>query len=344
MRQSESAVSTAPTTTRRGGGTSASAKSRPPSSSSIGLVALGGDRLLRPRRRSRPPSSSGASPRTPSSVTNSVLARVRRRRSRSRARRARPASPSRRSARPRPRSRRRRRGRRPRPRRRRCRRRASFGGPPASTLCASSTTAPSTQPPETEPAISPREPTANLAPSGRGAERRVRTTVASATSSPRVRQRSAVRSVSSFMRCDRSVPARGDARAVVDLLQHVGQRLQRAQVVAGQEVVDVRQRGLHARHQRAVALAARPAGSSRRRGGPPGAGAASRSASSVGIAALPAVGGDHDDRAAGQPAPAPDVVEGLEVLADARAAGPVGHGARGVARARGRGRARPGAA
>ena len=44
------------------------------------------------------------------------------------------------------------------------------------------------------------------------------------------------------------------------------------------------------------------------------------------IAALPAVRDDHDDGAARQAATAVEVVEGLEVVADACAAGPVGYG------------------
>src|SRR5205085_4049411 len=72
--------------------------------------------------------------------------------------------------------------------------------PPASTSCAASTTSPSTQPPETEPASSPLSPTASFEPMGRGADRRVATTVASATFSPRARQRSICGS-SSFTRC-----------------------------------------------------------------------------------------------------------------------------------------------
>ena len=52
------------------------------------------------------------------------------------------------------------------------------------------------------------------------------------------------------------------------------------------------------------------------------------SPSSVGVAALPAVGGDHDDRAAGHPALAPAVEERLQQLAEPGAAAPVGHGRR----------------
>src|SRR3954469_3542211 len=64
------------------------------------------------------------------------------------------------------------------------------GSPPASTSCAASTTSDSTQPPETEPASSPLSLTTSFDPIGRGDERRVAMTVATATFSPRARQRS----------------------------------------------------------------------------------------------------------------------------------------------------------
>src|SRR5438105_1428082 len=67
---------------------------------------------------------------------------------------------------------------------------SSRGGPPASTSCAASTTSLSTQPPETEPASSPRSLTASFEPTGLGEVRRVATTVAIATFSPCPRQRS----------------------------------------------------------------------------------------------------------------------------------------------------------
>src|SRR5204862_3246375 len=63
--------------------------------------------------------------------------------------------------------------------------------PDSSTSPATSANSLSTQPPETEPASSPRSETPSLDPTGRGAEKRVATTVASAAcSSPRSRQRS----------------------------------------------------------------------------------------------------------------------------------------------------------
>src|SRR5262249_682032 len=70
--------------------------------------------------------------------------------------------------------------------------------PPSSTSCAARTTSLSTHPPETEPASSPLWQTASFEPTGRGADRRVATTVAIATRSPRARQRS-MSGRSSFM-------------------------------------------------------------------------------------------------------------------------------------------------
>ena len=61
---------------------------------------------------------------------------------------------------------------------------ASFGFPVLSTFWASSKTAPSMQPLETEPAILPDRVTTIFDPSGRGLEPHVSTTVASAISSP----------------------------------------------------------------------------------------------------------------------------------------------------------------
>ena len=72
---------------------------------------------------------------------------------------------------------------------RRSRSAAACGAPPASTWSAISTTAPSTQPPDTAPEISPRSLIAIFAPGGRGAERWTSMTVASATRSPRSDQR-----------------------------------------------------------------------------------------------------------------------------------------------------------
>src|ERR671924_888600 len=66
---------------------------------------------------------------------------------------------------------------------------SSRGLPSRITSSASVTTAPSTQPPETEPTIAPLSSTASLAPTGRGEEPQVLTTVATATPDPASRQR-----------------------------------------------------------------------------------------------------------------------------------------------------------
>ena len=70
------------------------------------------------------------------------------------------------------------------------------GSPPASTSRAASTTSLSTQPPETEPASSPVSETISFDPIGRGADRRVATTRATAIRSPRARQRSSSERIS----------------------------------------------------------------------------------------------------------------------------------------------------
>ena len=69
------------------------------------------------------------------------------------------------------------------------------------TSSASLTTAPSMQPPETEPTKAPSPSTANWLPTGRGEEPQVETTVASATSRPAWRQAAACSSTSSGQVC-----------------------------------------------------------------------------------------------------------------------------------------------
>src|SRR5712671_6972230 len=72
-----------------------------------------------------------------------------------------------------------------------------FGLPLSITSSASVTTAPSTQPPETEPRKLPSWSITRLEPTGRGAEPQVSTTVASATPLPALRQSSAAFRISS---------------------------------------------------------------------------------------------------------------------------------------------------
>src|SRR5690349_16031439 len=72
-----------------------------------------------------------------------------------------------------------------------------FGLPDPITSSASVTTAPSTQPPETEPRKLPSSSITRFEPTGRGAEPQVSTTVASATPLPALRQSSAAFRMSS---------------------------------------------------------------------------------------------------------------------------------------------------
>src|SRR5215475_410488 len=83
-----------------------------------------------------------------------------------------------------------------------------FGLPDSMTSMASATTAPSTQPPETEPRKLPWSSITRFEPTGRGAEPQVSTTVASATPRPSLRQSSAaLRMSSSFASIAASVLA-----------------------------------------------------------------------------------------------------------------------------------------
>src|SRR5260370_28943927 len=74
---------------------------------------------------------------------------------------------------------------------------STFGLPLSITSSASATTAPSTQPPDTEPRKFPSSSITRLEPTGRGAEPQVSTTVASATPLPALRQSSAALRMSS---------------------------------------------------------------------------------------------------------------------------------------------------
>src|SRR5665213_2872407 len=87
-----------------------------------------------------------------------------------------------------------------------------FGLPLSITSMASVTTAPATQPPETEPRKLPSPSITKFEPTGRGAEPQVSTTVASATSRPSLRHSSAALRISSLvesMNCLHAVPANG---------------------------------------------------------------------------------------------------------------------------------------
>ena len=117
------------------------------------------------------------------------------------------------TARRRRRSRRRRAGRRPRPPSRRCRSGAAAARRRSSTSPATSTTAPSTHPPETMPETSPVSLIAIFAPGGRGAERFTPTTVAIATRSPFLVQPARLRARPS---CASSPPSMSSASSASD--------------------------------------------------------------------------------------------------------------------------------
>src|SRR5581483_4337825 len=123
---------------------------------------------------------------------------------------------------------------------------AIFGVPFFRTFCASSNTAPSMQPLETEPAIFPDRVTTIFEPSGRGLEPHVSTTVASAISSP------------SLVHCSSSPNTSliGSSPPAVERREQPSQVLERAKVVRREEVVAVGQRGGHAARERLVSLRA----------------------------------------------------------------------------------------
>src|SRR6516164_5669798 len=121
-----------------------------------------------------------------------------------------------------------------------------LGWPEAITSSASVTTAPSTQPPETEPRNVPSSLITRLEPAGRGAEPQVSTTVASATPWPAFCQSSAALRISSSRLSILSLPSGcgADQAAVVRRdrgRQGFDQRLHRTQIMHGPEFVNVRQ-------------------------------------------------------------------------------------------------------
>ena len=123
-----------------------------------------------------------------------------------------------------------------------------------------------------------------------------------------------------------SVTSRQTAWAVAPLAgrcERLGQRLERDQVVPLHEPIDMHQRRAHAAGQRLEAVMplerVDPDHLVRLAGEP-----AQLAVELLEIAALPAVGGDHDRRPAGDPAPPPLAVVHGQVLADPRPAAPVG--------------------
>src|SRR3954453_20960765 len=121
-----------------------------------------------------------------------------------------------------------------------------FGWPLAITSSASVTTAPSTQPPETEPRNVPSSLITRLEPAGRGAEPQVSTTVARATPWPSFSQSSAALRMSwSRLNMGASFSSCGADQAAVMRRRHGGkccdQPLDRTQIMYRGEFVNVRQ-------------------------------------------------------------------------------------------------------
>src|SRR5256885_7996338 len=99
-----------------------------------------------------------------------------------------------------------------------------FGWPLAITSRASVTTAPSTQPPDTEPRNVPSSLMTRLEPAGRGAEPQVSTTVASATPRPAFCQSSAAFKISSSRSSMVDLSSCGADQAAVMRRQRPGER------------------------------------------------------------------------------------------------------------------------
>src|SRR5581483_1327437 len=117
--------------------------------------------------------------------------------------------------------------------------------PRSSTLRPSVRTAPSTQPPDTEPMTSLSSLTAMAAPGSRGPDPSVPTTRASATLLPAARQR-AMSSSSSFT-------AASSPLALLALRDDLGECPEGVQRVSLHELVNERERRRHPRCQRSVA-------------------------------------------------------------------------------------------
>src|SRR5260370_5993956 len=125
---------------------------------------------------------------------------------------------------------------------------ATFGSRAFNTFCASSNTAPSMHPLETEPAIFPDRVTTIFEPRGRGLDPHVSTTVASAISSLSSVQ------VFSSLRTSRMSLAPPPCRPGAEAGQHLSEIVERLDVMNGQEVIAVRQRGDHTSSERLVAI------------------------------------------------------------------------------------------
>src|SRR5580700_11338753 len=221
---------------------------------------------------------------------------------------------------------------------------STFGWPLSITSSASVTTAPSTQPPDTEPRKLPSSSMTRFEPTGRGAEPQVSTTVASATALPFLRQSSAalrmslsVDSISVSISlsvysalysyeysASRNLlhPGFRIAGAVAAAPQRRHQAGHGLQVMDRPEFVDMRQHGFDAAGAGLKTLEAQ-------QGVEPDEAAAGavqpvdlEGERIVGIALEP-VGDEEHDGALGQHAARPKLVEGVQRRGDAGAAGPV---------------------
>src|SRR5580692_3851879 len=220
-----------------------------------------------------------------------------------------------------------------------------LGLPLSITSSASVTTAPSTQPPDTEPRKFPFSSMTRLEPTGRGAEPQVSTTVASATALPFLRQSSAALRMSlSVESMSASIsralytaeynasrhflhPGLWVAGAVAAAAERRHQPGHRLQVMDRPEFVDMGQHGLdtagagfesleaqeRVEPDEAAARAVQPVDLEGER--------------VVGVALEP-VGDEQDDRSLGEHAARPQLVEGVQRRSDARAAGPIRHARR----------------
>src|SRR6204780_455769 len=212
------------------------------------------------------------------------------------------------------------------------------------TSSASVTTAPSTQPPDTEPKKLPSSSMTRLEPTGRGAEPQVSTTVANATALPFLRQSSAalrmslsVDSISVSISlsvyfalysyeysASRNLlhPGFGVAGPVATAPQRRHQARHGLQVMDRPEFIDMGPHGLEA------AGAALKSFEAQQRVEPDEAAAGAvqpvdlEGQRVVGVALEP-IGDEKDDGALGQHAARPKLVEGVQRRGDARAAGPI---------------------
>src|SRR3954462_7765225 len=204
-----------------------------------------------------------------------------------------------------------------------------FGSPLAITSNASVTTAPSTQPPDTEPRKVPSSLMTRLEPAGRGAEPQVSTTVASATPWPALCQSSAAFKMSSS-RLSMGYLSSGRAadQAAMELGGRRGQRdheiLDRIQIMHRAEFVNMRQ------HHFDALRAGLEAGKTQHRFDPDRP--PPRPVQPVHLERQPGirltlqpVGDQQHNGALPEHAAAPQLVEAVQRGGNARAAGPVLH-------------------